>query len=176
MKKVLFLPIVLVLVLIVVMACVFFGYRSIALKEVARFEEIRKDFKSECETYMGIRYPVEYNEGKEAWLVDDYITDPKRRGASKDILLQYNGKDYCKAAAHGKVVNGSWEVEVFLKCETHYLLKTSKYKERGYDDAVEYMKCVTTLDDEYYDTNFEDYKCPEDKYNYLLNNSVYYMH
>ena len=174
-KKVMLIPIIVVIATIIVMFIVWFCSRNYLIKDAKRIEEIRSEVKSEAEEYINILAPLENNKGKEVWLSDKELTDPSKRGASKDILLQYNKKDYCSAVIHGVSGDSKWNVDVYLKCNSKMLLKNLKYKYKEYDDTLEYYKCVTLTGGT--DTmTYKDFTCPSDKKEYVLEKYAFYSY
>ena len=160
-----------IIVLLLVISVVFyFSYRNRLEKEINRINEIRNDVKKEAEIYLSIVYPTGNNEGKEAWLYDEHIVSGYYRGAPKDILLQYKKKDYCKASIHAKVINSKWEADVALKCDIKMPLRTIHFIDSKYEENIEYLKCITVLPEEYYEIDFEHFKCPQDKLDYIEEN------
>ena len=39
-----------------------------------------------------------------------------------------------------------------------------------YEENIEYLKCITVLPEEYYEIDFEHFKCPKEKLDYIEEN------
>ena len=161
---------------VVVFLLIAWFYNSNRLsKESTRAEEIRNDIKKEAEEYINIFAPLKNNKGKEIWLSDEEITDPLKRGASKELLLQNNKKDYCKAVIHGKATKEKWDVSVYLKCYVKVLFRTFILVDKEYENNLEYYKCIVLTPDKKQTTN-KDFTCPSDKKEYILKNDISYKY
>lgn len=159
MKKVIIICITIFTVFIGTLFSIWYFNRVKLLNRVKRYEEIRESVKKEAIEYLTL---TESLDRKEEYLYDDDITNPLYRGADKNILLDIDNKSYCKAAIYGYVKDDKWNADVYIKCKN--------YSDEEYENTIEWLKCKRVIKTEYYETNFEDFVCPEYKRKYLNNN------
>lgn len=88
-----------------------------------RYEKIKKDFEEGVVWYNSVRYPT-CQEGGRGTVTSDFLIS--QGYIKKEILLDVDGKSYCKANAERKCINGENDYTIYLKCQD--------YEDEGYVD------------------------------------------